>query len=49
MKILSINSGSSSLKFMLFDYEKKETLTTGEVERVGIGGSFSSFRPRTAK
>jgi acetate kinase len=28
---------------MLFDYEKKETLTTGVVERVGIDGSFIEF------
>lgn len=50
MKILSINSGSSSLKFMLFDYEKKETLTTGVVERVGIGGSFIEFStPKNGK
>ncbi len=49
MKILSINSGSSSLKFMLFDYEKKETLTTGVVERVGIGGSFIEFSSKAGK
>ena len=49
MKILSINSGSSSLKFMLFDYEKKETLTTGVVERVGIGGSFIEFSTKNGK
>lgn len=47
MKILSINSGSSSLKFMLYDYEKKETLTTGVVERVGIEGSFIEFTSPT--
>ncbi|HEY1405489.1 MAG TPA: acetate kinase [Spirochaetota bacterium] len=49
MKILSINSGSSSLKFMLYDYEKKETLTTGIVERVGIEGSFIEFSTKDGK
>jgi acetate kinase len=49
MKILSINSGSSSLKFMLYDYEKKETLTTGVVERVGIDGSFIEFSTAQGK
>jgi acetate kinase len=35
---------------MLFDYEKKETLTTGVVERVGIGGSFIEFStPKNGK
>ncbi|MGL4370630.1 MAG: acetate/propionate family kinase, partial [Spirochaetota bacterium] len=43
MKILSINSGSSSLKFMLYDFEKKEALTTGVIERVGQDGSFIEF------
>lgn len=49
MKILSINSGSSSLKFMLYDYDKKETLTTGVVERVGIEGSFIEFTTAKGK
>ena len=46
MKILSINSGSSSLKFMLYDFKTKETLTTGVVERVGQDGSFIEFTTR---
>jgi acetate kinase len=49
MKILSVNSGSSSLKFMLYDYEKKETLTTGIVERVGNEGSFIEFTTHEGK
>ncbi len=43
MIILSINSGSSSVKFMLFNYEKQETLATGIVERVTIGESFINY------
>lgn len=40
MKILCLNCGSSSMKYKLYDWEKKETLAAGNVERVGIGGSF---------
>jgi len=43
MIILSLNSGSSSLKFQLYDYEKHETMSTGIVERVTIGGSFIKY------
>lgn len=43
MLILSLNCGSSSLKFTLFDYAKAATLATGLVERVTIGGSYISF------
>src|SRR5512133_646145 len=41
--ILSINSGSSSLKFMLYSYKDHETVSTGIVERVGMDGSFMEF------
>jgi acetate kinase len=40
MIILSLNCGSSSVKYRLYDYAKKETLATGMVERVGIGKSY---------
>jgi len=40
MIILCLNCGSSSVKYRLYDWEKKATLATGIVERVGIGGSF---------
>ena len=40
MIILSVNCGSSSVKYRLYDYAKKETLATGMVERVGIGKSY---------
>jgi len=40
MKILALNCGSSSLKYQLFDWEKKEVVAVGIVERIGIEGSF---------
>ena len=39
MKILSINAGSSSLKFSLFNMDTKEVLLSGLFERIGIEGS----------
>ena len=37
-KVLVVNSGSSSLKYQLFDMEKGERLAKGLVERIGAGG-----------
>ena len=39
MKIMSINAGSSSLKFSLFDMSNNEVLISGLFERIGIDGS----------
>lgn len=39
MKVLVINSGSSSLKFELIDMTKEETLAKGICERIGINDS----------
>lgn len=39
MKILVLNSGSSSLKYQLFDMENQAVLAKGLVERIGIDGS----------
>ncbi|GAB6138446.1 acetate/propionate family kinase [Halanaerobaculum tunisiense] len=39
MKILVINSGSSSIKYQLFDMESESVLAKGLVERIGIEGS----------
>lgn len=39
MKIMSINAGSSSLKFSLFDMSNSEVLISGLFERIGIEGS----------
>ncbi len=40
MDILALNCGSSSVKYQLFDWEKKEVIAKGMVERVIIGDSF---------
>ncbi|BCA78969.1 acetate kinase [Desulfuromonas sp. AOP6] len=40
MDILALNCGSSSLKYQLFDWERKEVIAKGMVERVTIGDSF---------
>ena len=37
-KVLVINSGSSSLKYQLFDMKKGERIAKGLVERIGCGG-----------
>ncbi|MCK9467135.1 MAG: acetate kinase [Candidatus Absconditabacterales bacterium] len=39
MKILVINSGSSSLKYQLFDMDNNNVLAKGLVDRIGISGS----------
>ena len=39
MKIMSINAGSSSLKFSLFEMSNSEVLISGLFERIGIEGS----------
>lgn len=44
MKILVINSGSSSLKFQLFAMPSAEVLASGLVERIGIDGSEIHYK-----
>ena len=39
MKILSINAGSSSLKFSLFNMDDESVIASGNFERIGIDGS----------
>ena len=39
MKILVINSGSSSIKYQLVDMENEDVLAKGYLERIGISGS----------
>ncbi len=41
MKILVINSGSSSLKFQVIDSDSERVLARGVCERIGIDGVFS--------
>ena len=39
MVILTLNCGSSSAKYQVYDWDKKEVLANGVVERIGIEGS----------
>ncbi len=45
MKILTINCGSSSLKFGVFDIDKNYFIASGIVERIGFGASFLHLEP----
>ncbi len=40
MDILTLNCGSSSLKYQLYRWDDKDVLASGIVERVTVGGSF---------
>ena len=44
MKVLIINSGSSSLKFQLLDFDKRVVMAQGICERIGIDNSRIQFR-----
>jgi acetate kinase len=44
MKILVINCGSSSLKYQVFNMEQEEVLAKGNVEKIGIDGSFIKYK-----
>ena len=46
MKILVVNSGSSSLKYQLFDMESRVALASGMAERIGDEGSRVVHRQR---
>lgn len=44
MKILVLNSGSSSLKYQLIDMSNEAVLAKGNFERIGQGGSFLTHK-----
>ena len=44
MKIMSINAGSSSLKFSLFEMDNNEVIASGYFERVGLDNSFYTIK-----
>lgn len=44
MKIMSVNAGSSSLKFSLFEMQDESLIASGYFERVGIEGSFYTIK-----
>jgi len=45
MKILVLNSGSSSLKYQLFNMEDESVLAKGLVERIGLDNAFLVHQP----
>lgn len=49
MKILVINSGSSSLKYQVIDMETNEMLVKGNYERIGQAGSFLTHKVQGVK
>lgn len=40
MIILALNCGSSSVKYQLYDWDRREIMTRGNVERIGLENSF---------
>ena len=44
MKIMSINAGSSSLKFSLFNMNDESVITSGVFERIGMDGSCYTIK-----
>lgn len=44
MKILSVNAGSSSLKFRLYEMPQEDLLMKGTIERIGLSGGICSIR-----
>lgn len=44
MKILSVNAGSSSLKFQLYEMPEEKVLISGNFERIGVGSSFYTIK-----
>ena len=49
MKILVLNSGSSSLKYQVIDVEKEEMLVKGNYERIGQPNSFLTHKVNGVK
>jgi acetate kinase len=46
MVILTLNCGSSSVKYQVYDWVEKDILATGIVERVTLGDSSITHKPR---
>ncbi len=49
MKVLVLNSGSSSLKYQVIDMETEETLAKGYFERIGQANSFLTHKVKDEK
>jgi len=46
MAILTLNCGSSSVKYQVYDWDKKDVLAVGVVEKVTVGGSFITHKAK---
>jgi acetate kinase len=44
MKILVLNSGSSSVKYKLIDTDNEKTLAEGGVEKIGLHDGFLKYK-----
>ena len=49
MKVLVLNSGSSSLKYQVIDMETEEMLVKGYFERIGQANSFLTHKVNGVK
>ena len=49
MKLLSVNAGSSTLKFRLYEMPEEEVLMKGTFDRIGLEGSNYSIRVKEEK
>jgi hypothetical protein len=47
--ILTINGGSSSIKFALYQAGRSQRLLDGKVDRIGLGGANLAFHDPSAK
>ncbi len=46
MKILVLNCGSSSIKYMLFEMDKQEVTAKGIIEKIGLKGSYMEYEKK---
>ena len=44
MKILTVNAGSSSLKFKLYEMPEEKVLISGTFERIGLPGGIYTIK-----
>ena len=49
MKIISVNAGSSSLKFTLFDMPDEKVIIEGYIEKIGLEDSFYTIKVNDEK
>ena len=49
MVILTLNCGSSSAKYQVYDWDNKEVMASGVVERIGIDGSCITHKAKGQK